>query len=66
MSTIDISRAYKNFKSDPLDWPLLCLAWRDKYYCDVTMPFGSRASSYHMQTVANAIVCVLADRGVTA
>lgn len=30
------------------------------------MPFGSRASSYHMQTVANAIVSVLADRGVVA
>lgn len=66
MSTIDISRAYKNFKSDPMDWPLLCMSWRDRYYCDVSMPFGSRASSYHMQTVANAIVCVLAGRGVVA
>lgn len=66
MSTVDISRAYKNFKSDPLDWPLLCAQWDDKYYCDITLPFGARASSLHMQTVANAIVRILQDQGVYA
>lgn len=66
MSTVDISRAYKNFKSDPLDWPLLCAHWDDKYYCDITLPFGARASSLHMQTVANAIVRILNERGVFA
>lgn len=66
MSTIDISRAYKNFRSDPLDWPLLCAYWRGRYYCDVTMPFGARAYSYHMQSVANAITEVLASEGVVA
>ena len=25
MFTIDIARAYKNFLTDPLDWPLLCV-----------------------------------------
>lgn len=57
---------YKNFKSDPLDWPLLCFQWRDEYFCDVTMPFGARSSSCHMQRVAEAIVWMLAQRGVTA
>lgn len=66
MSTLDISRAYKNFRSDPLDWPLLCGHWDNAYYCDITLPFGSRASSYHMQSVANAIVDVLDSQGVTA
>ena len=64
LSTLDISRAYKNFMSDPIDWPLLCFKWLNKFYCDVTVPFGSRASSFHMQTVANAIVDILATRGV--
>ena len=27
MSTIDLQRAYKNLRSDVLDWPLLCLKW---------------------------------------
>lgn len=66
MPTIDIERAYKNFRSDPLDWPLLCAKWKEKFYCDVTLPFGSRASRYHMQTVARAIVDVLERKGVYA
>ena len=64
LATMDIARAYKNLISDPLDWPLLCFAWRGQHYCDVTVPFGARASSFHMQTVANAIVDVLAARGI--
>ena len=67
LATLDISRAYKNFVSDPLDWPLLCLLWGwggGRAYCDVTVPFGARASSFHMQTVANAIVDMLANHGI--
>ena len=41
LSSIDISRAYKNFVSDPLDWPLLCFAWENEYFCDLSMPFGA-------------------------
>ena len=66
MATIDIAHAYKNFRSDPLDWPLLCMRWRDQFYCEVAMPFGARASSYHMQRVALAIVSILHNRGVQA
>lgn len=66
MSSTDVSCAYKNFRSDPLDWPLLSFYWRDKFYCDVSMPFGARASSCHMQRVATAIVRMLRDRGVIA
>lgn len=66
MCSTDVSRAYKNFRSDPLDWPLLAFRWRDEFYCDVSMPFGARASSCHMQRVANAIVRMLKERDVTA
>ena len=66
LATLDISRAYKNFNSDPLDWPLLCFGWGDNMYCDVTVPFGSRASSFFMQTFAKAIVDMLAVKGVKA
>ena len=59
LSTIDVSRAYKNFVSDPLDWPLLCFAWRNRYFCDLSMPFGAQASSFHMQSVANCITDIL-------
>ena len=66
MFTIDVSRAYKNFKSCPLDWPLLAVKWREAHYLDITMPFGARASSGHMQRVADAIVAILAKHGITA
>ena len=66
MFTLDVARAYKNFKSCPLDWPLLAVRWQDTHYLDITMPFGARASSAHMQRVADAIVAILADKGVEA
>lgn len=44
MATTDLSRAYKNFYSCPLDWPLLGFSWNSSYYCDITMPFGARSS----------------------
>lgn len=66
MSSTDVSRAYKNFRSDPLDWPLLAFRWDDRFYCDISMPFGARASSCHMQRVANAIVRMLKERDVIA
>ena len=64
LATIDVSRAYKNFVSDPLDWPLLCFQWAGGHYCDLSMPFGSRASSFHMQSVANCITGILRKEGI--
>ena len=64
--TVDIARAYKNFSSDPLDWPLLCLRWDEAFYVDVSMPFGSRASSCYMQRIANFITRVLRSEGIEA
>ena len=66
MSSIDVSRAYKNFTSDPLDWPLLCFAWEHSFFCDLSMPFGARASSYHMQSIANCITDILGAQGIYA
>ena len=64
LATVDVSRAYKNFVSDPLDWPLLCFEWDKSYYCDLSMPFGARASSFHMQSIANCITDVLRAEGI--
>ena len=64
--TLDVKRAYKNFRTCPLDWPLLGFRWKDKYYVDTSMPFGSRASSLHMQRVAEAITAILRGEGIRA
>ena len=65
MFTIDISRAYRNFRTDPIDWPLLCVSWDGAHYIDVSMPFGARASLCHMQRVADLITRILAVEGIT-
>ena len=64
--TVDVSRAYKNFRTCPLDWPLLNIEWEGQFYTEISMPFGARASSSSMQRIADAIVHVLAKRGVVA
>ena len=64
--TVDVSRAYKNFRTCPLDWPLLNITWDGNYYTEISMPFGARASSSSMQRIADAIVHILSQRGVVA
>lgn len=63
-SVIDIERAYRNFRSDPLDWPLLVLEFQNKFYVDLALPFGARLSSLYVQKLADLIVRALATRGI--
>ena len=53
--SVDISRAYRNFRSDPLDWPLLGVTFEGNVYIDIAMLFGARMSSLYMQNVAEFI-----------
>ena len=69
--TIDVHRAYKNFRACPLDWPLLNITWQNQdgvpqSYLDTAMPFGAKLSSLHFQRIANFITKVLAKEGVKA
>ena len=59
LAVIDLSRAYRQFPVNPLDWPLLGIFWRNKWAFDRRLPFGSRMSSFAMQMVANFIVRAL-------
>lgn len=46
---VDIERAYRNFGTDPLDWPLSVIEVQQNFYLDVALPFGARLSSLYMQ-----------------
>ena len=35
-----LSRAFRQLKVDPLDFPLLCLQWQDEYFIDCAVAFG--------------------------
>lgn len=66
LSAIDISRAYRNFRTCPKDWPLLGISHAGSTYIDIALPFGARMSSYYMQRAADFICRALKMRGITA
>ena len=51
---IDISRAFRHIKVDPLDYNLLGLHWHH-VYVDTCVPFGSRHGSQIFQRVSDAV-----------
>ena len=51
LAVIDLSRAYRHFPVTPLDWPLLGCGWGGAWTFDRRLPFGSRMSSFAMQTI---------------
>ena len=42
MFKIDLSRAFRQMKVDPRDYPNLCLSWQNQYYIDSSVAFGHR------------------------
>lgn len=65
LATIDLERAYRNFRVDPIDWPLTCVTNQRNVYIDTAVPFGSRLSSLYMQKAAQFIQRALHARGIT-
>ena len=61
---VDIARAYRNFRSDPLDWPLMGIAFSGELLIDTALPFRARNSSFYMQKIAEFLARALAQRGV--
>lgn len=59
----DLSRAYCQFRIDPLDTPLLAIKFNNKYYLDLCPSFGCRTSSAACQRVSNALAYILAQEG---
>ena len=51
---IDISRAFRHIKVDPMDYNLLGLQWRH-VYVNTCVPFGSRHSSQIFQLVSDVV-----------
>lgn len=65
LASVDISRAYRNFALDPLDWPLACIRHNGKHYIDCRMPFGSRISSLYMQKMSCLLQRALLQAKIT-
>ena len=51
----DLSRAYRQFAVDPLDYNLLGIKWENKFYVDTALPMGLRSAAQACQRVTSAI-----------
>ena len=51
---IDLSRAYRQLRGDPLDWPLTGVLWDGQHYIDMAIPFGLRHGASACQRVSEA------------
>lgn len=61
----DLARAYRQFRIDPLDTPLLGISFDSAVYLDLCPSFGCRTSSAVCQRVSNALAFILAKQGHT-
>lgn len=62
---LDIRDAYRIVPTNPCDYTLLGLKWRNSTYIDRALPFGLRSLPKIFNAVADFITWVLASRGIT-
>ena len=52
---VDLSRAYRQLRSDPFYWAFLGVSWRGDSYLDTAIPFGLRHGASACQRTTEAI-----------
>ena len=55
---VDLSRAYRQLQTDPLDWPFLMLHWEDQFYLDISIPIGLRHGASACQRTTEAVSAI--------
>ena len=61
----DLERAYRQLRSDPLDYPLMCITHRGVYFTDICPSFGCRGSSMAQQRVSESVCYLMSTEGYT-
>ena len=61
----DLERAYRQLRSDPLDYPLMGISHNGSTYIDVCPSFGCRGSAAAQQRVARAVCHLMNKKGHT-
>ena len=57
---IDVARAFRNLRADPVDAVKLGICWADKWYIDPAIAFGWASGTSVFQMVADAISFIMA------
>ena len=62
---LDLSRAYRQLRVNPQEWPLLGLTWNNQFYFDLSLEFRGRWHAAACQRVTEALRFILAKEGIT-
>ena len=60
---VDLERAFRNLKVDPLYYPLLGLCWQNETFIDVSVPFGFKFGAAACQMCTDLVTFTLRKRG---
>lgn len=58
MATFDVANGYRNVAIHPQNCPQACplgIKWRDKFYVDMTLPFGLCSAPYIFKFIADMV-----------
>ena len=64
LSKIDVSRAFRNLRVDPLDYDALGLHWNGHSFLDVSVPMGMKTGSALCQRTTNILRYIMASLDV--
>ena len=64
LSKIDVSRAFRNLRTDPGDFDLLGLSWNGESYLDIRIPMGLKTRSVLCQRTTDVIRHIMMSQGV--
>jgi hypothetical protein len=64
MWTLDLRRAYRQIRIDPLDWPLICFSWEGNFYVNISVAFGVRHGASFAQRLSQAVCDILAQEQI--
>ena len=60
---IDVTRAFRNLRVDPVDVLKLGMSWNNQYYLSSAVVFGWKHGTASFQLVADAICYIMAQEG---
>ena len=61
---VDVSRAFRNIRVDPVDSLKFGLQWQGQYYIDTVIAFGWMHGMASYQLLSDAIVFMMHEKGV--
>ena len=63
MYSVDLARAYRQLRCDPLDWPLLGSQCDNLFYCDTAICFGCRWGAMACQRTTSGLCHIMHKHG---